>query len=100
MDIDVDGVGLKRSLILASLPLPSLRKSRTIPYHLYNRMFLLEDYIIAVLSHLVAGNMMFNAEAQAIWTAALFDGGLTLPSVHNRQRNVATWVAYCKRLYS
>ncbi|KAL8648100.1 MAG: hypothetical protein Q9226_006142 [Calogaya cf. arnoldii] len=45
------------------------------------------------------GAMLIGAVCQAIWTIAYLDKQLTLPSLKNRQLEIARQVAWCRRRY-
>lgn len=85
--------------MLASPPKHYLKRAYTTPYRLLNGIVPLNDQSVAFINHLVAGNCMFIAEVQAMWVVALFDGNVTLPNTHNREREVAEWCNYSKRRY-
>ena len=43
--------------------------------------------------------MLFQAEMQAMWAVAYFDGNLQLPTLEEMEKDVATNIAYIKRRY-
>ncbi|KAH6716659.1 flavin-binding monooxygenase-like protein-like protein [Leptodontidium sp. MPI-SDFR-AT-0119] len=89
----------KKFLILAKPP-PHFHKRLSItPYRLYNCMAPLSDDSILIMNHITAGNKIFAAEAQAMWAVAYFDKKITLPSVEERENEIGSWVAWCRRRY-
>jgi dimethylaniline monooxygenase (N-oxide forming) len=90
---------LSRFLILQDPPKHThLAESRT-PFRLYRGMAPLTDPSILFLNHVTFVNKTFGAEVQAMWAVAYFDGNVDIPSLAERERDVATWIAWCKRRY-
>ncbi|PVH73241.1 flavin-binding monooxygenase-like protein-like protein, partial [Cadophora sp. DSE1049] len=89
----------KKFLILAKPPPHFHKHINTTPYRLWNCMAPLNDDSILMLNHITAGNKIFAAEAQAIWAVAYFDKRIALPSLVEREKEVANWVAWCRRRY-
>lgn len=89
----------KKFVILANPPPHSHKYIETTPYRLYNCMAPLNDDSILFMNHITAGNKIFAAEAQAIWAVAYFDKNIVLPSLQEREKSVADWVAWCRRRY-
>jgi dimethylaniline monooxygenase (N-oxide forming) len=73
-------------------------KSKT-PNRLYNCIAPLDDHSIAFMGNIYAPNGFRTAEVQAIWTIALFDGSLQLPSGETMRKDVAWVNAFMKRRY-
>jgi dimethylaniline monooxygenase (N-oxide forming) len=71
----------------------------TTPNRLYNCIAPLHDHSIAFVGNIYAPNGFRTAEVQAIWTTALFDGALQLPSEEAMRRDVAWVNAFMRRRY-
>lgn len=69
------------------------------PYRLYHTMTPLHDDSILFMNHIVAGAKLFAAEAQAIWAVAYWDKAFPLPSLAEREADVAHMIAWNKRRY-
>jgi hypothetical protein len=89
----------KRFLLLAKPPAHPHKHIKTTPYRLYNGMAPLKDDTILFLNHIAAGNKMFTAEVQAIWAVAYFDKNIIMPTIGEQEKEIATWIAWCKRRY-
>jgi len=92
----------KRFPMLASPPPHPLKRIETTPYRLYHTIAPISDTrerSIVFINSLVAGNMLFQAEMQAMWAVAYFDGNLQLPTLEEMEKDVATNIAYIKRRY-
>jgi dimethylaniline monooxygenase (N-oxide forming) len=89
--------------ILATPPPHHLKEIRTTPYRLYRGIAPIEDSSrsIVFINFLVPGNLIMNAEVQAMWAVAYLtsSSSLCLPPVREMQREVALRVAWCKRRY-
>jgi dimethylaniline monooxygenase (N-oxide forming) len=90
---------LQRFPILANPPEHYLKTVDTTPYRLYRGIAPIHNTTrdIVFVNHLVSGNMIMNAEAQAHWAVAYLSDQIKLPPVEEMERDVATQVAYCKR---
>ena len=75
---------------------PSTSKT---PNRLYNCITPLDDHSIAFVGNIYAPNGFRAAEVQAIWTTALFDGSLQLPSKDAMRKDVAWVNAFMRRRY-
>jgi dimethylaniline monooxygenase (N-oxide forming) len=89
----------KRFRILANPPAHPHKHIQTTPYRLYNSMAPLNDDTILFMNHITAGNKIFAAEVQAVWAVAYFDRNIVLPTIGEREKEIATWIAWCKRRY-
>ncbi|KAJ8064948.1 hypothetical protein OCU04_007252 [Sclerotinia nivalis] len=90
---------LKKYPLLAHPP-PHFHKTiNTTPYRLYNSMAPIYDPSILFLNHLTAGNKFLAAEAQALWAVGYLDQKINLPSLEEREKEIATWIAWCRRRY-
>ncbi|KAK7972510.1 hypothetical protein PG988_006644 [Apiospora saccharicola] len=69
------------------------------PYRLYHTMTPLHDDSILFMNHIVAGAKLFVAEAQAIWAVAYWDKAFQVPSLAEREADVAHMIAWNKRRY-
>jgi dimethylaniline monooxygenase (N-oxide forming) len=96
---EADEIITKRFRILANPPAHPHKHIQTTPYRLYNGMAPLNDDTILFMNHITAGNKIFAAEAQAIWAVAYFDRSVVLPAIGEREKEIATWIAWCKRRY-
>jgi dimethylaniline monooxygenase (N-oxide forming) len=93
-----DKIVYNRFHILRKPPLhPHLEETRS-PYRLYRGMAPLNDDTILFMNHVVVANKLFGAEGQAMWAVAYFDGNIKVP-VSAKERNIATWIAWCRRRY-
>lgn len=99
MEAEGDAAVIKRFPILASPPPHVLKRVYTTPYRLYHGIAPINDSSIVFINSIVAGNMFFNAEIQAMWAVAYFDGNVTLPPRDEMERDIATNIAYMKRRY-
>ncbi|KUJ10852.1 flavin-binding monooxygenase-like protein-like protein [Mollisia scopiformis] len=97
--LEADEKVLKKYLLLAHPPDHAHRHIDTTPYRLYNNIAPLNDDTILFMNHVTAGNKIFAAEAQAIWAVAYFDKNINLPSIEEREKEVALWNAWCLRRY-
>ena len=69
------------------------------PYRLYNGIGPLNDNSIAFVGHVLVANYFRVAECQAIWATAYLDGKANLPPLEQRRKEVAFFVAWCRRRY-
>jgi dimethylaniline monooxygenase (N-oxide forming) len=103
LDSEADALVAAQYPILASPPPHHLRKAHTTPYRLYRGIVPINDpsRSIVFINFLLSGNLIMNAEAQAMWAVAYLtsSSSLCLPSVQMMQDEVATRVAWCKRRY-
>ncbi|KUJ08232.1 flavin-binding monooxygenase-like protein-like protein [Mollisia scopiformis] len=90
---------LRKFPILANPPPHHHRKIPTTPYRLHHCIAPLHDRSIVFLNHITAGNKLFAAEAQAMWVCAYFSGDIKLPSIEEREKRIAEWLAWGKRRY-
>ncbi|TVY82954.1 FAD-dependent monooxygenase DEP4 [Lachnellula suecica] len=89
----------KKFPLLANPPEHQHTYLQTTPYRLYNSIAPLNDDSILFMNHITAGNKFFAAEAQAMWAVAYFDNHITLPSTEDREKEIAAWIAWCRRRY-
>ena len=76
------------------------KKPRTLtPYRLYNGIASVRDDSIVFIGHVLVGNYFSVTEAQAIWATAYLDKQLTLPSIAEREKQIALFTAWCRRRY-
>ncbi|KAF2875704.1 putative dimethylaniline monooxygenase [Massariosphaeria phaeospora] len=102
MEQEGDAEVLNRFPMLASPPPHPHTPPTTTPFRLINGIAPLSAdraRDIVFINYRIAGNMLFNAEVQAMWGVAYLDGNITLPALEKREREVATWTAYCRRRY-
>lgn len=91
---------LKRFVMLRTPPKHYYHKPETrTPYRLYHTMAPVHDDSILFMNHVVVGTKLFAAEAQAIWAVAYWDKTFTLPSVEERENDIAHMIAWNKRRY-
>jgi dimethylaniline monooxygenase (N-oxide forming) len=69
------------------------------PYRLYKTIAPLHDNTIAFIGHVLITDYFRTAQAQAIWATAYLDNRLELPSLEERQKEVALFNAWSKRRY-
>jgi hypothetical protein len=96
---DADAEVLKRFIMLRNPPEHHHVYEQHTPYRLYHVMAPLRDDSILFMNHVVAGAKLFVAEAQAIWAVAYWDKKIDLPSIEDREKDVARWIAWNKRRY-
>jgi hypothetical protein len=96
---DADEEVLERFRMLRNPPEHHHIYEHRTPYRLYHTMAPLEDNTILFMNHVTAGAKLFVAEAQAIWAVAYWDKRIPLPSLQERERDVAHWIAWNKRRY-
>jgi dimethylaniline monooxygenase (N-oxide forming) len=97
--LEADEKVVKRFPLLANPPAHVHKSIGTTPYRLYNSLAPLSDDSILFMNYVTAGNMMFSAEAQAIWVVAYFDKNITLPSTEEMEKKIAMFGAWSKRRY-
>lgn len=89
--------------ILANPPKHDLKKARTTPYRLYRGISPLQDpsRSIVFINFFLSGNMIMNAEVQAMWAVAYLSrsSDLQLPSIEEQEREIARQVVWSKRRY-
>ncbi len=85
--------------LLANPPHHFHEAVRTTPYRLYNMIAPLNDDSIAFVGHMVHSNHFRGAECQAYWAMAYLDKQVTLPSLEDRELEIARRVAWCRRRY-
>ncbi|CAO2649178.1 Nn.00g101270.m01.CDS01 [Neocucurbitaria sp. VM-36] len=94
---------VERFPLLANPPKHTLKKPRTTPYRLYRGIAPLNDpsRSIVFVNFYLSGNMIMNAEAQAIWAVTYLSQSpqLILPPLEQQEREVALQVAWSKRRY-
>ncbi|KAI1335895.1 putative dimethylaniline monooxygenase [Xylariaceae sp. FL0016] len=96
---DADVEILKLFIMLRNPPKHYHKYETRTPYRLYHTMAPLHDDSILFMNHVVAGSKLFAAEAQAIWAVAYWDKAFTLPSVAEREDDIAHMIAWNKRRY-
>ncbi|KAL9634615.1 MAG: hypothetical protein Q9204_002925 [Flavoplaca sp. TL-2023a] len=99
LEKDADQQVLERFPILACPPDHYHTPVTETPYRLYNGIAPLSDGSIAFVGHVLVANYFRLAECQAIWATAYLDGNVKLPALEQRQKNVALFVAWCRRRY-
>ena len=90
---------LSRFVMLRNPPKHYHRYESRTPYRLYHTMAPIHDDSILFMNHIVAGAKLFAAEAQAIWAVAYWDKAFALPSVAERESDIAHMIAWNKRRY-
>ena len=90
---------LSRFVMLRNPPRHYHRYETRTPYRLYHTMAPIHDDSILFMNHIVAGAKLFAAEAQAIWAVAYWDKAFALPSVAERESDIAHMIAWNKRRY-
>jgi hypothetical protein len=101
LELEADEVVLKRFPILKDPP-PHYHKPETrTPYRLWRGMVPLSPELsnIVFMNHISIANKLFGAEAQAMWAVAYLSNQITLPSLEEREKDVAGVVAWGKRRY-
>lgn len=90
---------LKRFVMLRNPPEHYHKYETRTPYRLYHTIALVHDDSILFMNYVVAGAKFFAAEAQAIWAVAYWDKAFPLPSVEEREADIAHMIAWNKRRY-
>ena len=90
---------LERFPTLANPPHHPHKPSLTTPYRLYNGIAPLSDDSIAFVGYSLLANYFKGVECQAIWATAFLDKQLTLPSLEDRQTQIARLILFCKKRY-
>lgn len=90
---------LRRFVMLRNPPKQCHGYETRTPYRLYRTMAPVNDDSILFMNHIVAGAKLFAAEAQAIWAVAYWDKAFQLPSVAEREKDIAHMIAWNKRRY-
>ncbi|KAF7535306.1 hypothetical protein G7054_g5505 [Neopestalotiopsis clavispora] len=96
---EADEVVLRRFVMLRNPPKHYHKYEDRTPYRLYHTIAPVHDGSILFLNHIVAGAKLFAAEAQAIWAVAYWDKAFKLPSVAEREKDIAHMIAWNKRRY-
>jgi dimethylaniline monooxygenase (N-oxide forming) len=86
-------------LALAPQPKPTDPPRSKTPNRLYNCIAPLDDHSVAFVGNIYAPNGFRTAEVQGIWTTALFDGTIDLPSEDEMRKDVAYVNAFMRRRY-
>lgn len=90
---------LRQFPMLANPPEHNHRPSPTTPYRLYNGIGPLNDDSIVFIGYSLVTNYFQGVECQAIWATAFLDRKIALPSLEDKQAEVARMIAYNKRGY-
>ncbi|KAI1265485.1 putative dimethylaniline monooxygenase [Xylariaceae sp. FL1019] len=96
---DADEKILKRFVMLRTPPKHYLKQATCTPHRLYQTMAPVSDDSILFMNYITAGAKLFVAEAQAIWAVAYWDKAFQLPSVEQRENDIAHMIAWNKRRY-
>ncbi|KAG6358430.1 hypothetical protein INS49_014314 [Diaporthe citri] len=96
---EADEQVLRRFVMLRNPPEHYHKYEARTPYRLYQTMAPVNDDSILFMNHVVAGEKLFAAEAQAIWAVAYWDQAFKLPSVAEREKDIAHMIAWNKRRY-
>ncbi|KAI4240093.1 MAG: hypothetical protein L6R40_005332 [Gallowayella cf. fulva] len=99
LEKDADGEVLDRFPILANPPEHYRAPVAHTPYRLYKSIAPIHDNSIAFVGHIMIANYFRVAECQAIWATAYLDGKVKLPPLEERRKDVALFVAWCRRRY-
>ncbi|OAL49284.1 flavin-binding monooxygenase-like protein-like protein [Pyrenochaeta sp. DS3sAY3a] len=104
LDTDATKNVLARFPLLANPPPHRLKGRPTTPYRLYRGMAPLSDIqtrSIVFTNFLVSGNMIMNAEIQALWATAYLSSSpaLHLPSLAEMQMSVSEQVIWSQKRY-
>ena len=90
---------LEKFPMLANPPEHLHKPISTTPYRLYNGIGPLNDDSIAFVGYAIVSNYFKGVECQAVWATAFLDKHLTLPSLEDRQTEIARMIAWNKRRY-
>jgi dimethylaniline monooxygenase (N-oxide forming) len=90
---------LKRFIMLKNPPEHYHKPEHRTPYRLYHTLAPVHHDSILFMNHIVAGAKLFAAEAQAIWAMTYWDKAFKLPSVAEREKDIAHMIAWNRRRY-
>ncbi|KAL8902190.1 MAG: hypothetical protein Q9207_004843 [Kuettlingeria erythrocarpa] len=99
LEEEADRTVLDRFPILVTPPEHYREPIKTTPYRLYNNIAPLLDRSVAIVGHVLTANYFHLSECQAIWATAYLDGKVDLPPLEERTRDVALFIAWCRRRY-
>ena len=99
LEKEADQTVIQRFPMLANPPAHYMKPRTLTPYRLYNGIASVRDDSIVFIGHVLVGNYFSVAEAQAIWATAYLDRQLALPSVVEREREIALFTSWCRRRY-
>jgi hypothetical protein len=99
LETEADQQILNQFSKLANPPAYYERPIHTTPYRLYNGIASLHDNSVVFIGHILVADYFRAAECQAIWATAYLDQRLVLPSLKDRQAQIALFVSWCRRRY-
>ena len=99
LEKEADQRVLDRFPELANPPAYYEKPTKTAPYRLYNGIAPLHDNSIVFIGHVLVSEYFRAAECQAIWATAYLDQRLVLPSIEDRQAEIAFVTSWCRRRY-
>lgn len=99
LTLEADEKIRKQFPLLANPPKHTLKRTYRTPFRLYKCLAPLKDDSILFMNYITASSKLFAAEAQAIWAVAFFDKNIVLPSIEEREKEIAAWIAWNRRRY-
>jgi dimethylaniline monooxygenase (N-oxide forming) len=96
---EADEQALQRFVVLRNPPKHYHKYEQRTPYRLYHTLAPVHDDSILFMNHIVVGGKLFAAEAQAMWAVAYWDKAFKLPSVAEREKDIAHMITWSKRRY-
>ncbi|MCJ1392862.1 monooxygenase [Xylographa bjoerkii] len=99
LEKEADQKVIQKFPMLATPPAHYTKPRTLTPYRLYNGIASIRDDSIVFIGHVLVGNYFSVTEAQAIWATAYLDKQLMLPSIAEREKQIALFTAWCRRRY-
>jgi len=99
LEKEADQKVTQRFPMLADPPAHYVKPRTLTPYRLYNGIASVHDNSIVFVGHVLVGNYFCVTEAQAIWATAYLDKQLALPSIAEREKEIALFTSWCRRRY-
>ncbi len=99
LEKEADPKVIQRFPMLANPPAHYTKPRTLTPYRLYNGIASVRDNSIVFIGHVLVGNYFSVTEAQAIWATAYLDQQLALPSMAEREKEIALFTSWCRRRY-
>lgn len=99
LEKEADQKVIQRFPMLTNPPAHYMKPRTLTPYRLYNGIASVRDDSIVFIGHVLVGNYFSVTEAQAIWATAYLDKQLALPSIAEREKEIALFTSWCRRRY-
>lgn len=99
LEKEADQKVIQRFPLLADPPAHYTKPRNITPYRLYKGIAPVSDDSIVFIGHVLVGNYFSVTETQAIWATAYLDKKFALPSLAERETEIALFTAWCRRRY-